>query len=110
MRRRPIALLVVLGLALACGKEDPGSQQFAPEGTQVRQPELPPPIERDLEAIKAAGKLVVLAPTNSTTYFLYRGEPLGYEFELLRAFAKDLGITLQVQAVNDQGALFPKLN
>jgi membrane-bound lytic murein transglycosylase MltF len=29
----------------------------------------------------------VLALTNSTTYFVYRGEPLGYEYELLQSFA-----------------------
>src|ERR687890_93782 len=56
----------------------------------VRKTDVPPPAEpvkRDLEEIRARGTLTVLAPYNSTTYFVYRGEPLGYEYELLREFA-----------------------
>ena len=35
------------------------------------------PIDRDLADIKKRGTLIVLAPYNATTYFIYRGEPLG---------------------------------
>ena len=38
---------------------------------------LDAPIDRDLEAIKQRGTLTILAPYNSTTYFLLRGEPMG---------------------------------
>ncbi|MGH9900301.1 MAG: transglycosylase SLT domain-containing protein [Pyrinomonadaceae bacterium] len=68
------------------------------------------PIERDLDAIRAAGALTVLAPYNSTTYFLYRGEPLGYEYELLRSFAKEVGVPLKMVVVTDQKRLFAMLN
>ena len=54
--------------------------------------------------------MVVLAPYNSTTYFIYQGEPLGYEFELLRAFAKDLGVNLKMIVVTDPNSLYPLLN
>ncbi len=57
------------------------------------------PINRDLAQIRERGSLVVLAPYNSTTYFIYQGEPAGYEYELLRAFAKDLGVTLKMVVV-----------
>src|SRR3712207_9235092 len=53
--------------------------------TDVAPP--PEPVKRDMEEIRARGTLTVLAPYNSTTYFVYRGEPLGYEYELLREFA-----------------------
>jgi hypothetical protein len=33
------------------------------------------PVKRDLAQIRERGSLTVLAPYNSTTYFLYRGEP-----------------------------------
>jgi membrane-bound lytic murein transglycosylase F len=68
------------------------------------------PIARDLAKIKERGTLTVLAPYNSTTYFLYRGEPLGYEFELLRAFAEAQGLALKVVVVTDPKSLFPLLN
>ncbi len=68
------------------------------------------PINRDLAQIRERGYLVVLAPYNSTTYFIYQGEPLGYEYELLQAFTKDLGISLKILVVTDPKSLFPLLN
>ena len=56
----------------------------------VRKADVPPPpepVRRDLAQIRERGTLTVLAPYNSTTYFVYRGEPFGYEYELLREFA-----------------------
>src|SRR6185369_12853918 len=38
------------------------------------------------------------------------GEPLGYEYELLEAFAKDLGVALKIVVVNDPKSLIPALN
>lgn len=68
------------------------------------------PIKRDLAEIKERGQLVVLAPYNSTSYFLYRGEPLGYEYELLQAFAKEQGMPLKVIVVTDRKSYYPLLN
>jgi membrane-bound lytic murein transglycosylase F len=68
------------------------------------------PIKRDLAEIKERGQLIVLAPYNSTTYFLYRGEPLGYEYELLQAFAKEHGVALKVIVVTDRKSLYSMLN
>jgi membrane-bound lytic murein transglycosylase F len=68
------------------------------------------PIKRDLAEIKERGQLTVLAPYNSTTYFLYRGEPLGYEYELLQAFAKEQGLGLKVIVATDRKSFYSMLN
>src|SRR5205085_12703066 len=68
------------------------------------------PINRDLSDIKKAGTLTVVAPYNATTYFIYRGEPLGYEYELLQSFAKDQGLALKMVVVADPKRLFTILN
>ena len=95
----------------------PACKRFRkPEMSEVdtidRRSNLPmvEPIQRDLTNIKERGTLTVLAPYNSTTYFLYRGEPLGYEFELLRSFAEAQGVALKVIVVTDPKSLFPLLN
>ncbi|HEV7890587.1 MAG TPA: transporter substrate-binding domain-containing protein [Pyrinomonadaceae bacterium] len=79
----------------------------------VRKTDVPPPrepVKRDLEEIRARGTLTVLAPYNSTTYFVYRGEPLGYEYELLREFASAQGLALKMVVVTDPKSLLPLLN
>ncbi|MEM8558089.1 MAG: transglycosylase SLT domain-containing protein [Bacteroidota bacterium] len=60
---------------------------------------LPDPIERDLDAIHAGDTLTVLSAYNSTSYFLYRGEPMGYEYDLLQRFAEDQDLVLRMQIV-----------
>lgn len=68
------------------------------------------PIKRDLAEIRERGSLVVLAPYNSTTYFLYRGEPLGYEYELLESFARENNLALKMVVVTDPKSILPLLN
>src|SRR5215210_1551397 len=79
----------------------------------VRKADVAPPAEpvrRDLAEIRERGTLTVLAPYNSTTYFVYRGEPLGYEYELLREFAGAQGLKLKMVVVTDPKSLLPLLN
>jgi membrane-bound lytic murein transglycosylase F len=68
------------------------------------------PIQRDIAQIRQRGTLTVVAPYNSTTYFIYQGEPLGYEYELLQAFAKDLNVALKIVVVTDPKSLLSALN
>ena len=51
---------------------------------------------RDWNAIKAAGYLRMVTVTGPTTYYLWRGERLGFEHELVRLFAKAHGLELEV--------------
>ena len=50
----------------------------------------------DLAAIRKRGTLRVLTRNTSTTYFLHRGEELGFDYELVREFAKTLGVRLEM--------------
>lgn len=102
-----ISLLISSGLS--CRRNPPALDAIDPIDRRSNLP-LGDPISRDLAQIRERGALVVLAPYNSTTYFIYQGEPLGYEFELLRAFAKDLGVPLKMVVVTDPKSIFPLLN
>ena len=110
---RAILLLTLFSLLscslTSCKRRPPALEAI---DTIDRRSNLPinPPINRDLAQIRQRGSLVVLAPYNSTTYFIYQGEALGYEFELLRAFAKDLGLNLKMIVVTDPKSLYPLLN
>jgi membrane-bound lytic murein transglycosylase F len=50
----------------------------------------------DLHKIRERGILRVLTLNGSASYFLYRGEEMGFEFELARRFAEEIGCRLQV--------------
>lgn len=64
----------------------------------------------DLDSIRSRGKLVVVSDFNSTNYFLYRGEPMGFHYELLEAFSDHVGIDLELVSENDLENAFDMLN
>lgn len=49
-----------------------------------------------LQQIKTSGVLKAAVDYNSTNYFIYRGKPMGFEYEMLHALCKDLGVTLEI--------------
>jgi len=106
---RHLPLLLLILSASSCHRRPPALEAIDPIDRRTNLP-LGEPISRDLAQIRERGSLVVLAPYNSTTYFIYQGEPLGYEYEILRAFAKDLGVQLKMVVVTDPKSLFPLLN
>ncbi len=55
----------------------------------------------NLERIREKGNLRVVTEYNSISYFIYRGQPLGFQYEMLQALANHLGLELQVSVSND---------
>jgi membrane-bound lytic murein transglycosylase F len=91
--------LVVLFLVFFSCKESP-KQGFYSE----------PEVQIDLEAIKKRGYLNALVDNNSTSYFIYKGVPMGYEFELLELFAKELGVGLKIKVTSGIERAIEQLN
>ena len=52
----------------------------------------------DLGAIKKRGVLRVIMPSNSSSFFLYRGQPMGFQYELAQKLAASLGVRLDAVA------------
>lgn len=46
--------------------------------------------------LQRRGSITFLMPHSAASYFLYRGEQLGFEYELALAFAQELGVELEV--------------
>lgn len=64
----------------------------------------------DLQGIQKRGKIRAAVDNNSTGYYIYRGRRMGYEYELLRDFAKRLDVALEVVLVDDIQDAFAKLD
>src|SRR5712671_5797882 len=108
LQTRLVAIILfslLIPLSPSCKRQPPSLQAIDMIDRRSNVP-MVEPISRDLAQIRERGSLVVLAPYNSTTYFIYQGQPLGYEYELLQAFAKDLGVTLTMVVVTDPKSLF----
>lgn len=67
-------------------------------------------VDRDLEDIKKDGVLRALVVYSSTSYFLYKGQPMGFEYEILQRLAKHLNLKLEIVISDDLDAEFKVLN
>ena len=56
---------------------------------------------RDLDVILAEGKIRAVTNVNQTSYFIYKGEPMGFHFELLKKFADHQDLELEIITSND---------
>ena len=66
-------------------------------------------VDSSLERILERGVLVATTDYNSTNYFIYRGEPAGYQYEQLKAYSKQLGVDLEIVVNNDLNDAFEDL-
>ena len=66
--------------------------------------------ERDLAEIMEDGKLVALTDFSSSSYFIFKGVPMGFEYELLEKFCAEIGVELSVRIVNDMDSVIYLLN
>lgn len=64
---------------------------------------------RDLPQIKDSGELVVLTLYSSTSYFNYRGQEMGLQYELSEQFAKSLGLKFRIEVAKNVHELIRKL-
>ena len=55
----------------------------------------------DLDTIRKRGKLIAVTDFNSIDYFIYKGEPMGFNYELLKSFSDFAGIDLEIIAENN---------
>lgn len=79
------------------------------EGREGKRATRSAPIARDWAQIEQRDTLVLLATYNSTTYFVYRGQPMGLEYETVQAFARENGLEMRTVLVRDRDELFERL-
>lgn len=63
----------------------------------------------DLPQMKDSGVLVALTLNSSISYFDYRGEPMGFQYELAKHFAQSLGLKLEIKTAKNVNDLVHQL-
>src|SRR5882762_4871948 len=66
-------------------------QPTGKEGSFATQPQ----VKSDLDQIRKRGYINALVDNNSVSYFIYKGAPVGYEYELLQRFARSINVDLK---------------
>lgn len=109
LMKRSLLFLIPLFFFFACSEEGvkvEGTAEKDSSSTSIDSPL----VDLDLEKIKERGKLVAITGYSTTSYFVYRGRPMGYEYELLKRLADHLGVELEVKLARDLDQVFNMLN
>jgi membrane-bound lytic murein transglycosylase F len=62
-----------------------------------------------LHKIRKAGQITIITRNTPHCYYLYRDEPMGFEYELAREFADYLGVELKVNIAESWEGMFPDI-
>jgi membrane-bound lytic murein transglycosylase F len=83
-----LAILVCFAVCMSCNKAP--QMNFTPV----------PTVEIDLDHIQKRGYITALVDNNSISYFIYKGQPMGYEYELLNLLARQLNVDLKIKVTS----------
>jgi membrane-bound lytic murein transglycosylase F len=92
------AFLVLFQICISC--TEPQQVRFAPA----------PEVKIDLDEIKKRGYINALVDNNSISYFIYKGQSVGYEYELLHNLARHLGVDLKITITTGVERAIDQLN
>lgn len=98
--------LYLILLLISCQGDKPPTK----DSEEVINPFVENSVDTDLEDIRERGVLKALVVYSSTSYFLYRGQPMGFEYELLQQLAEDLDLELELVVSDDLDSQFEVLN
>ncbi|MEN8224446.1 MAG: transporter substrate-binding domain-containing protein [Bacteroidota bacterium] len=107
--------VIIFSLTLAgcsTGTEDKTSTNTADTSlveNNIQANRTADPIDRDFDQIKKDGVLRAITIFSPTSYFLYKGEPMGFEYELLTLLAEHLNLELEM-VIADNMNVFNLLN
>ncbi|NOR74828.1 MAG: transporter substrate-binding domain-containing protein [Draconibacterium sp.] len=63
----------------------------------------------DLQRVKNSRVLKAVVDYNSTNYFVYRGKPMGFKYDMLQELAKELDVELEISVSNNLSETFDGL-
>lgn len=100
-------LILIVALSISSCRRT-GNESSDPRSSTA--PSLPNTISFDIDKIKERGSLVAVVENSSTGFFIYKGQPMGYEYDLLELFSKHIGVTLEIRTTASIQEAFEILN
>jgi membrane-bound lytic murein transglycosylase F len=98
-------LLAFIFIGTSCHKSGSESDTY-----NSREDKISEPVNFDLDKIKKRGYLTAIVENSSTGYFIYKGQPMGYEYDLLNLLAKYLNVRLDIKLTTNINEAFRMLN
>lgn len=107
MKRKTLYIILssaILLLTFFIGCQNPNTKDNKVIGKALAE------AHNDLKEIIESNRLVVLAENSASSYFIYKGQKMGFEYEILNEFAKSIGVKLEVKIINSLDNVIDQLN
>lgn len=101
MYRKYVPLLLFVLLFYACHSQKQEEEEEKDVSTSIDLP--------DLSQLKAVGEITVVTLYSSTSYFQYKMQPMGYEYDLIKNFANSQGLKLNIKVAENANRLVEML-
>src|SRR6056297_4209132 len=105
--KESLFILLLMTFISCSGAE---KQEDVSESDTEFTPEIAEPVERDLAEIEKRGTFRMITYYSSNTYFLNQGIEVGFEYELLKEFARENDLAVEVIIVGAEENPFDLLN
>ncbi len=63
-----------------------------------------------LDKVLQRGRLIAVTDYNTVNYYIYRGEPMGFQYEMLKKFTDHIGVGLEIRIMDNLPKSFDALN
>ncbi|WPP49534.1 MltF family protein [Catalinimonas niigatensis] len=110
MRLQDLSYLCVLLFPVMLSCHSPSNTDDMDANDVPEEVTYSEPVAIDLPDIKEKGKLVAISSYSPTSYFIYRGQPMGYEYELLERLATYLNLELEIKIAYNLDNFIEMLN
>lgn len=105
-----IGVLAVLILSTGCINTNDIDQFVNDRSEEGLDVSVTEPIDRDYDDIKQDGTIKMITRYSSNTYFLHQGLEWGFEYELVKEFAKEHDLALEVIVIGPDENPYDLLN
>jgi membrane-bound lytic murein transglycosylase F len=96
LKYRTVALFLLFQMNLFMGSCNKGGEPRFRDVEQMKPAQI-----THLDRILENGALKVVTEYNSISYFLYRGQPMGFQYEMMQGLANYMNLALEVSVSND---------
>lgn len=95
MIRSSIILFTLLALLFSCSEHPENNEKGVAAKKSRKNPDY------ILDRVLTSKKIIAATDYGSVNYLIYRGEPIGYQYELLQNFAAYLGVEVEMVITED---------
>jgi len=99
--QRIILLLLIPIFILSCNTSTSKPCKTDKRNNDSTLISVPDTVKRDLPEIKKEGVLRAITTYSSSSYFIYRGKPMGFDYELLSQYAETMNLKLEIVVARD---------